>query len=178
VLLSSQSNIFFSYKAEIDKELKSFKTLIDDKDRGIIGHQPHHHHTLLLLKRLSAVPSDADLLAARSRSHTQQQIVRSREGAGFVDARLVKRTLIIADVREFRGALPPTLLLRGTRLRPVTLAVGDFVLSPEMCVERKSVADLFGSFASGRLCVLLCSRRFILQFKNVTPDAVHQVHTG
>ena len=107
--------------------------LIDDKDRGII------------------VPSDTDLLALRARSHTQQQIVRSREGAGFVDARLVKRTLIIADVREFRGALPPTLLLHGSRLRPVTLAVGDFVLSPEMCVERKSVSDLFGSFADGRL---------------------------
>ncbi len=125
--------VFFSYKAEIEKELKSFKSLIDDKDRGII------------------VPSDADLLAARTRSHTQEQIVRSREGAGFVDARLAKRNTIIADVREFRGALPPTLLLRGTRLRPVTLAVGDFVLSPEMCVERKSVSDLFGSFANGRL---------------------------
>ncbi len=107
--------------------------LIDDKDRGII------------------VPSDSDLLALRARSHTQQQIVRSREGAGFVDARLVKRNLIIADVREFRGALPPTLLLHGVRLRPVTLSVGDFVLSPEMCVERKSVSDLFGSFADGRL---------------------------
>ncbi len=123
----------FSYKAEIEKELKSFKSLIGDKDRGII------------------VPSDADLLAARSHSHTQEQIVRSREGAGFVDARLVKRKLVIADVREFRGALPPTLLLRGMLLRPVTLAVGDFILSPEMCVERKSISDLFGSFASGRL---------------------------
>ena len=107
--------------------------LINHQDRGII------------------VPSDADLLAARARSHTQQQISNSRQGAGFVDGRLLKRTLIIADVREFRGALPPTLLLRGMRLRPVTLAVGDFVLSPEMCVERKSVSDLFGSFANGRL---------------------------
>ncbi len=89
------------------------------------------------------MPSDADLLAARSHSHTQEQIVRSREGAGFVDARLVKRKLVIADVREFRGALPPTLLLRGMLLRPVTLAVGDFILSPEMCVERKSISDLF-----------------------------------
>lgn len=29
--------------------------------------------------------------------------------------------------------------------------MGDYILSPEICVERKSVPDLFGSFASGRL---------------------------
>ena len=38
---------------------------------------------------------------------------------------------------------------------PVVLAsvlqVGDYILSPEMCVERKSISDLKGSFISGRL---------------------------
>lgn len=29
--------------------------------------------------------------------------------------------------------------------------VGDYILSPEVCVERKSLADLRQSFASGRL---------------------------
>jgi len=29
--------------------------------------------------------------------------------------------------------------------------VGDYILSPEMCVERKSISDLKGSFISGRL---------------------------
>lgn len=29
--------------------------------------------------------------------------------------------------------------------------VGDYILSPEVCVERKSLADLFQSFGSGRL---------------------------
>lgn len=37
------------------------------------------------------------------------------------------------------------------RLAPVTLVVGDFVLSNVHCVERKSISDLFGSFSSGRL---------------------------
>jgi len=36
-------------------------------------------------------------------------------------------------------------------LAPATLTVGDFVISPVHCIERKSVGDLFGSFASGRL---------------------------
>ena len=37
------------------------------------------------------------------------------------------------------------------QLLPMTIEVGDYVLSPDVCVERKSVPDLFGSFASGRL---------------------------
>ena len=32
----------------------------------------------------------------------------------------------------------------------MTLEVGDYVLSPEMVVERKSLSDLFGSLNSGR----------------------------
>lgn len=34
---------------------------------------------------------------------------------------------------------------------PVTIEIGDYVLSPEICVERKSVSDLVQSLASGRL---------------------------
>jgi len=58
---------------------------------------------------------------------------------------------IAVDVREFRSALPSVLHQGGMRLAPVTLTVGDFVLSNVHCVERKSISDLFGSFASGRL---------------------------
>ena len=58
---------------------------------------------------------------------------------------------IVVDVREFRSALPSALHLNGMRLAPVTLTVGDFVLSNVHCVERKSISDLYGSFASGRL---------------------------
>jgi DNA excision repair protein ERCC-4 len=62
----------------------------------------------------------------------------------------VKRDIAV-DVREFRSALPSILHQGGMRLAPVTLTVGDFVLSNVHCVERKSISDLFGSFASGRL---------------------------
>ena len=96
----------------------------------------------------------------------------------------MKRKLVIADVREFRGALPPTLLLRGMLLRPVTLAVGDFILSPEMCVERKSISDLFGSFASGRLYAHSCFPRVqthnsVFFFSGMRCLlTMHQVHSG
>ena len=32
-----------------------------------------------------------------------------------------------------------------------SLQVGDYVLTPDVCVERKSVSDLIGSLNSGRL---------------------------
>ena len=34
---------------------------------------------------------------------------------------------------------------------PVTLEVGDYILTPEICVERKSISDLIGSLNGGRL---------------------------
>jgi DNA excision repair protein ERCC-4 len=34
---------------------------------------------------------------------------------------------------------------------PATLTVGDYILTPEICVERKSIPDLVSSFNSGRL---------------------------
>lgn len=42
-------------------------------------------------------------------------------------------------------------LLQGLEVVPLTLEVGDYVLSPDICCERKSISDLKGSLASGRL---------------------------
>lgn len=49
------------------------------------------------------------------------------------------------------SSLPNVLHQKGMRIIPVTLEVGDYVLSPLICVERKSIQDLFMSFTSGRL---------------------------
>ena len=58
---------------------------------------------------------------------------------------------VVVDVREFRSSLPSLLHGRGLAVVPCMLTVGDYVLSPHMCVERKSVRDLIASFANGRL---------------------------
>jgi DNA excision repair protein ERCC-4 len=76
--------------------------------------------------------------------------VDTRRGLGKSDTSK-KPGDVAVDVREFRSALPSILHQGGMRLAPVTLTVGDFVLSNIHCVERKSISDLFGSFASGRL---------------------------
>ncbi|GLC33404.1 hypothetical protein PLESTB_000071900 [Pleodorina starrii] len=58
---------------------------------------------------------------------------------------------LVVDVREFMSSLPAVLHQKGFELLPVTLEVGDYVLSPQLVVERKSLPDLHASLASGRL---------------------------
>ena len=55
------------------------------------------------------------------------------------------------DSREFNAALPSSLFKIGIRLLPVTLSVCDYVLSPDIGVERKAFSDLVSSLSSGRL---------------------------
>jgi len=58
---------------------------------------------------------------------------------------------IVVDMREFRSTLPSLLHATNVLVIPATLIVGDYILSPDICVERKSIPDLFQSFNSGRL---------------------------
>lgn len=58
---------------------------------------------------------------------------------------------IIVDMREFRSELPSLIHRRGIDIEPVTLEVGDYILTPDVCVERKSISDLIGSLNNGRL---------------------------
>lgn len=63
-----------------------------------------------------------------------------------------RRPYVVVDTREFNGALVPSKLwCEGFDVVPLTLEIGDYVLSDEVCVERKTVADLISSFADGRL---------------------------
>ncbi len=55
----------------------------------------------------------------------------------------------------------------------MTLEVGDYVLSPDMCVERKSIADLRGSLASGRLYTQV---RAIMRTSRIEEFLAHDTH--
>eukprot|EP01126_Amoeba_proteus_P018775 TRINITY_DN19547_c0_g1_i1.p1 TRINITY_DN19547_c0_g1~~TRINITY_DN19547_c0_g1_i1.p1 ORF type:complete len:290 (-),score=57.90 TRINITY_DN19547_c0_g1_i1:60-929(-) len=70
-------------------------------------------------------------------------------GGGIVLCETKKQILV--DIREFRSKLPSLLHSSGMEIIPITLTIGDYLLSPHICVERKSLSDLFQSFASGRL---------------------------
>ncbi len=65
----------------------------------------------------------------------------------------VQRDVIVIDCREFSCLTPVYLYEKGFQVIPMVLTVGDYVLSDDICIERKSVHtnDLFESFRSGRL---------------------------
>jgi DNA excision repair protein ERCC-4 len=58
---------------------------------------------------------------------------------------------VIVDMREFRSTLPSLLHASGLFVVPATLTIGDYILTPDICVERKSIPHLVASFNSGRL---------------------------
>lgn len=58
---------------------------------------------------------------------------------------------VIVDAREFGSSTPNLLYRIGINVIPCMLTIGDYILSPKMCVERKSISDLVQSFSSGRL---------------------------
>ena len=58
---------------------------------------------------------------------------------------------VVVDMREFRSSLPSLLHAAEILVVPATLTVGDYVLTPDICIERKSIPDLISSFNSGRL---------------------------
>lgn len=58
---------------------------------------------------------------------------------------------VVVDVREFRSALPSLLHGNSMIVIPCQLTVGDYILTPDICVERKSIRDLISSLRNGRL---------------------------
>ncbi|KAJ5742736.1 uncharacterized protein N7511_011137 [Penicillium nucicola] len=58
---------------------------------------------------------------------------------------------VVVDVREFRSALPSLLHGNNMIVIPCQLTVGDYILTPDICVERKSIRDLITSLKNGRL---------------------------
>jgi DNA excision repair protein ERCC-4 len=84
----------------------------------------------------------------------QEQFLRTvntRIAGGGRLAATATQPLVVVDVREFRSSLPSLLHGRSMVVIPVTLTVADYVLSPTICIERKSIRDLISSFKSGRL---------------------------
>ena len=87
-------------------------------------------------------------------SDPQEQFLRTvntRIAGGGRLAATSEPPRIVVDVREFRSSLPSLLHGRSNVVVPCMLTVADYVLTPQICVERKSVRDLISSFKNGRL---------------------------
>ncbi|XP_015896676.3 DNA repair endonuclease UVH1 isoform X1 [Ziziphus jujuba] len=123
------------FEASIRRENGAFESLIRQKSMMMIP-----------------VDQDGNCLGLNSSVEprgtlSQNSITRKAGGRREVE----KETQVIVDMREFMSSLPNVLHQKGMRIIPVTLEVGDYILSPLICVERKSIQDLFMSFTSGRL---------------------------
>ncbi|POR38776.1 DNA repair protein rad16 [Tolypocladium paradoxum] len=77
--------------------------------------------------------------------------VNTRIAGGGRLAATAQPPRVVVDVREFRSSLPSLLHGRSIVIVPCMLTVGDYILSPNICVERKSLSDLISSFKDGRL---------------------------
>ncbi|KAI8914895.1 hypothetical protein DFJ77DRAFT_463850 [Powellomyces hirtus] len=105
---------------------------------------------LIREKSIMAIPIDQDGRIARDPEAEFWRQLDSRLAGGQIIA-AKDRNQVIVDVREFRSSLPLLLHTTGLSIRACTLEVGDYVLSPSICVERKSLSDLIQSLKSGRL---------------------------
>merc|ERR1712048_1359556 len=111
--------------------------------------------------------------------------VRStRRGGGARSLDAMVKNRVIVDMREFRSALPFMLHLRDLVVEPVTIPVGDYVLSRDICVERKAIPDLVQSLASGRLyqqaqnlCKLYANPSLLIEFDPDKSFSLQNSHT-
>ncbi|KAJ3125246.1 hypothetical protein HK098_000444 [Nowakowskiella sp. JEL0407] len=125
------------YLSGIRKEKEAFERLINEKSNMVI-------------------PVDADGKQEVSADDEFWNSLETRIAGG---QRQENSNKVIIDYREFRSALPSQLHSQNLQLLPHTLTVGDYVLSPKVCIERKSLPDLISSFSSGRLyaqCEAMC----------------------
>ncbi|XP_050263713.1 DNA repair endonuclease UVH1 isoform X2 [Quercus robur] len=148
------------YKSEnLSKNLKVYFLFYEDstevqKFEASIRRENAAFESLIRQKSMMMIPVDQDgrCLGLNSSvepqaSSSQNSITRKAGGRKEIE----KEMQVIVDMREFMSSLPNILHQRGMRIIPVTLEVGDYIISPLICVERKSIQDLFMSFTSGRL---------------------------
>ncbi|XP_022786619.1 DNA repair endonuclease XPF-like isoform X3 [Stylophora pistillata] len=124
------------YLTTLRKEKEAFEVLIKNKGTMVVPEEREGKTNAAMM--LSRDPSKAtDAVSTRKAATCDEANKQSRK--------------VIVDMREFRSELPSLIHRRGIDVEPVTLEVGDYILTPDICVERKSVSDLIGSLNSGRL---------------------------
>lgn len=138
-------------------------------DRGVRVYFMYYGNSVEERRYLDAVRREKDAFTKLIRERGSMAMTFTHEGANLDPQEAFLRTVntriagggrltataepprVVVDVREFRSSLPSLLHGRTMVIVPCMLTVGDYVLTPEICIERKSVTDLISSFASGRL---------------------------
>ncbi|MBN3303856.1 XPF endonuclease, partial [Amia calva] len=137
------------YLTALRKEKQAFEHLIREKASMVVPEEREGREDTNMDLVRNVEPANA---TTNTRKAGMYRLVGGQEMA-TTPAR------VIVDMREFRSELPSLLHRRGLDIEPVTLEVGDYILSLDTCVERKSISDLIGSLNSGRLytqCLAMC----------------------
>lgn len=127
-----------SYLTSLRREKQAFEFIIETKSNMVI---PEYQ---------DGKTDEAFILLKHYKHINEEQNEITSKAGGQVNVP-VESNKIIVDMREFRSDLPCLIHKRGIEVLPVTITVGDYILTPEICVERKSISDLIGSLNSGRL---------------------------
>jgi DNA excision repair protein ERCC-4 len=135
--------VYFSYYRDSVEEQRYLAAVRREKDS----------FTKMIKERASMalVLTSADSNAAEDPQEAFLRTINTRIAGGGRLAATAEPPRVVVDVREFRSSLPSLLHGRSMVIVPCMLTVGDYVLSPNMVVERKSLADLISSFRDGRL---------------------------
>ncbi|CAL1528126.1 unnamed protein product [Lymnaea stagnalis] len=132
---------FLMYKGSVEEQ-RYLTTLRKEKEA---------FEYLIREKATMVISDDQD-----GKSEDDQNLARDKGKNGATSSRQggldsAQSQKVIVDMREFRSELPSLIHRRGIEIEPITLEVGDYILTPDICVERKSVSDLIGSLNNGRL---------------------------
>lgn len=134
--------VYFMFYGGSVEEQKYLSTVRREKDA----------FTKVIKERASmSVVMTVDPHGAEDPQEAFLRTVNTRIAGGGRLAATAEPPRVVVDVREFRSSLPSLLHGRSIVIVPCMLTVGDYILSPNICVERKSVSDLISSFKDGRL---------------------------
>ncbi|CAF0719433.1 unnamed protein product [Adineta steineri] len=138
------------YLLSVKKEKEAFENLVREKASMVIPEEREGRDEYNPLLSRDPTPANQQAYGTGAVSTIDQSDTRR---GGIIPMTTISniRPKIIVDMREFRSELPSLIWKRGIDIEPVTLEVGDYILTPDVCVERKSVSDLIGSLNNGRL---------------------------
>lgn len=129
------------YLTSLRREKEAFESLI--KEKGVM---------VIPSGRDGKTDGHPDLVRGDMRANETTSALNTRVAGGqLVDRNDIIKQKVLVDMREFRCELPAIIHKRGLEIEPIQLEIGDYILSSDTCVERKSVSDLIQSLQSGRL---------------------------
>ncbi|CCE62341.1 hypothetical protein TPHA_0C01850 [Tetrapisispora phaffii CBS 4417] len=142
-------NIFFMYYGDSIEEQRYLTQIKKEKDA----------FTKLIrenAKLAQSFEADLDLSHLKNLADRKLKMNRlinrnTRIAGGQGNAQVFTQDVVVVDSREFNASLPGLLFRYGVHVIPCMLTVGDYILTPDICVERKSISDLIGSLQNNRL---------------------------